>query len=88
MCSVWLLNSIHLELVDVSVCLSRGSHTLACVNFVKSHLNVDSFSDRTQDVDLVSQEILITDTRFLGRLCSYQFITNNQILFPHILSIN
>lgn len=76
MCSVWLLNSIHLELVDVSVCLSRGSHTLACVNFVKSHLNVDSFSDCTQDVDLVSQEILITDTRFLGMFTPIHYESN------------
>lgn len=67
-CNVWLWNSIHLELVDVSVCLKRSPQTtLACVNFVKSQLNVDSFSDGTQDVDLVSQEILITDTRFLSK---------------------
>lgn len=66
---MWLWNSIHLELVDVSVCLKRSDHvTLACVNFVKSHLNVDSFSDHTQDVDLVSQEILITDIRYQGVL--------------------
>lgn len=38
---------------------------LACINFIKSSLKIDQFSDGSQDIDLVSQEILITDTRFL-----------------------
>lgn len=64
--------SISLELVDVSVCLQpKPDLTLACVNFVKSHLVVESFSDHTQDIDLVSQEILITDTRFIRK---FQYI--------------
>lgn len=37
---------------------------LACINFIKSSLKIDQFSDGSQDIDLVSQEILITDTRF------------------------
>ncbi|XP_055691450.1 intermembrane lipid transfer protein Vps13D isoform X2 [Lutzomyia longipalpis] len=36
---------------------------LACINFIKSSLKIDSFSDGSQDIDLVSQEILVTDTR-------------------------
>lgn len=39
--------------------------SLACINFIKSSLKIDSFSDGSQDIDLVSQEILITDSRFL-----------------------
>lgn len=39
------------------------STPLACINFIKSTLAVDSYSDGSQDIDLVSQEILITDTR-------------------------
>ena len=37
---------------------------LACINFIKSRLSFDSYSDKSRDVDLVSQEILIFDTRF------------------------
>ncbi|XP_065212498.1 intermembrane lipid transfer protein Vps13D isoform X2 [Planococcus citri] len=67
---VWRTNCLHLDLVNVSVTLlscdsSFSDDSLACVNFIKSHLSVESFSDKSQDVDLVSQEILITDTRFL-----------------------
>lgn len=86
---VWRTNCLHLDLVNVSVTLLSGEaafsdDTLACVNFIKSHLSVESFSDKSQDVDLVSQEILITDTRFksekteierfseeLGRICIF-----------------
>ncbi|KAG8261126.1 hypothetical protein J6590_081168 [Homalodisca vitripennis] len=86
-CNVWLWNSIHLELVDVSVCLKRNPQlTLACVNFVKSHLNVDSFSDHTQDVDLVSQEILITDTRFLNEPANKRSNIFTNILQPILMS--
>lgn len=42
----------------------EGESSLACINFIKSRLTVETYSDRSQDVDLVSQEILITDTRF------------------------
>ncbi|XP_075234181.1 vacuolar protein sorting 13D [Lycorma delicatula] len=63
--SVWPCTSLYLELLDVSVRLQPSPDvTLTCINFIKSYLNVDSYSDRTQDVDLVSREILITDTRF------------------------
>lgn len=37
---------------------------LTCINFIKSSLKIDQFSDGSQDIDLVSQEILVTDTRF------------------------
>ncbi|XP_055550000.1 intermembrane lipid transfer protein Vps13D isoform X2 [Wyeomyia smithii] len=65
---LWKNLSIHLELQDVSVRLEAldidGKPTpLACINFIKSKLLVDSLSDGAQDIDLVSQEILIKDTR-------------------------
>lgn len=84
--NVWMLMSIHLDLVDVTLKLQlnhgleswcelspgqthipsqgEGESSLACINFIKSRLTVETYSDRSQDVDLVSQEILITDTRF------------------------
>merc|ERR1719427_1705817 len=37
---------------------------LARVNFIKSRLVYESFSDFSKDVDLVSQEILLRDTRY------------------------
>lgn len=37
---------------------------IACINFIKSHLTIETFSNLCQDIDLVSQEILIMDTRF------------------------
>lgn len=39
---------------------------LACIHFIKSHLTIETFSNFCQDIDLVSQEILIVDTRFHG----------------------
>ncbi|XP_031630682.1 vacuolar protein sorting-associated protein 13D isoform X2 [Contarinia nasturtii] len=77
--SLWTSMSITLDLQDVSVRLqvpkSRGLSNLmydpdetdaplACINFIKSSLKIDQFSDGSQDIDLVSQEILVTDTRF------------------------
>ncbi|XP_069683777.1 intermembrane lipid transfer protein Vps13D isoform X2 [Periplaneta americana] len=69
---VWTLTSIHLDLVDVilklQLCHGIGSNStessLACINFIKSRLMVETYSNQSRDVDLVSQEILITDTRF------------------------
>ncbi|XP_050076311.1 intermembrane lipid transfer protein Vps13D [Anopheles maculipalpis] len=75
---VWKNLSIHLELLDVSVRLVQtiddddccyGTKPLACVNFIKSKLLVDCFSDGAQDIDLVSQEIQLIDTRFLPEEC-------------------
>lgn len=50
--------------VTLKLCPNHNSSALACINFIKSRLNVDSLSDGSQDIDLISQEILITDTRF------------------------
>ncbi|XP_052894433.1 intermembrane lipid transfer protein Vps13D [Anopheles moucheti] len=73
---VWKNLSINLELLDVSVRLVEtidddcyGTKPLACVNFIKSKLLVDCFSDGAQDIDLVSQEIQLIDTRFLPEEC-------------------
>lgn len=77
--SLWTSMSITLDLQDVSVRLQMPKSRdlsnlmcdpdetdapLACINFIKSSLKIDQFSDGSQDIDLVSQEILVTDTRF------------------------
>ncbi|XP_016844832.1 vacuolar protein sorting-associated protein 13D isoform X2 [Nasonia vitripennis] len=62
----WTSSYISLELVNVTLKLHphHGIAALACVNFIKSRLILDSLSDGSQDIDLVSREILVTDTRF------------------------
>lgn len=45
------------------ILLNEKDNFLACINFIKSSLKIDSFSDGSQDIDLVSQEILVTDSR-------------------------
>lgn len=69
--SVWTSMSITLDLQGVSVRLQvpakydvTAETSLACINFIKSSLKIDIFSDQSQDIDLVSQEILVTDSRF------------------------
>lgn len=58
----------HLEKGKTESGEDEGSSPLACVNFIRSRLTFESFSDESKDVDLVSQEILISDTRFEGKL--------------------
>lgn len=60
---VWTINSIRLDLLNVIIRLNNSA-PLACVNFIKSRLIIENFSNFCQDIDLVSQEILIRDTRF------------------------
>lgn len=65
--NTWTVTSTHLDLMDVSVTLLHSHErqdALACINFFKSKLTIESYSDRSQDIDLASQEILITDIRY------------------------
>lgn len=80
----WNNLSITLDLQNVSVSLKQKPEAgpLACVNFIKSTLKVDSKSDGSQDIDLISQEILITDTRSWGRLNEINPVVN---VFTNIL---
>ncbi|XP_058059682.1 intermembrane lipid transfer protein Vps13D [Anopheles bellator] len=93
---VWKNLSIHLELLDVSVrlvqtledTLHAQTKPLACVNFIKSKLLVDCFSDGAQDIDLVSQEIQLIDTRFLAGESNGSVMTGGsevQNVFPNVL---
>ncbi|KAL0131079.1 hypothetical protein PUN28_002577 [Cardiocondyla obscurior] len=80
----WTRSCITLELVNVTVKLhpSHNIAALACVNFIKSRLTLDSLSDGSQDIDLVSQEILITDTRFQNEPVDKQCNVFTRILQP------
>ncbi|XP_073839094.1 vacuolar protein sorting 13D isoform X2 [Musca autumnalis] len=70
--SVWNTLSIHFILDNVTIYLAEpiakqnyknGYTNLACIKFVKSNLEIDSFSDGSQDIDLISTEILLVDAR-------------------------
>lgn len=56
-CRVWSTWSLRLDLHDVCVELrgGRGAPPLACINFIKSRLLLETYSDMAQDIDLVSQ---------------------------------
>lgn len=80
----WTRSCIILELVNVTVKLhpSHNIAALACINFIKSRLTLDSLSDGSQDIDLVSQEILITDTRFQNEPADRRCNVFTRILQP------
>ncbi|XP_020712491.2 intermembrane lipid transfer protein Vps13D isoform X3 [Athalia rosae] len=81
---VWTKSCITLELVNVTVALHPNHElaALACVNFIKSRLTLDSLSDGSQDIDLVSQEILVTDTRFQDEPVNHRSNVFTSILQP------
>ncbi|XP_046808377.1 vacuolar protein sorting-associated protein 13D [Lucilia cuprina] len=60
----FLLENVIISLAE-SIDLSNyySNYTLACIKFIKSTLEIDSFSDGSQDIDLISSEILIMDAR-------------------------
>lgn len=62
----WTLTSLKLDLQNVTLRLveKHDSSPLTCINFIKSRLTIETFSNLSQDIDLVSQEILLIDTRF------------------------
>ena len=72
--ALWTTTFMDMELQNVTVDLvnhhelppQQQQSGLARINFIKSRLVYESFSDFSKDVDLVSQEILLTDTRFTG----------------------
>ncbi|KYM95934.1 Vacuolar protein sorting-associated protein 13D [Cyphomyrmex costatus] len=68
--------------VHVKLHPSHNIAALACINFIKSRLTLDSLSDGSQDIDLVSQEILIMDTRFQNEPVDQQCNVFTRILQP------
>ncbi len=67
---------INMELVNVTVELltaqgRRPEASLARLDFNKSRLMYESYSDGSKDIDLVSHEIMAHDTRFRGEGCGW-----------------
>lgn len=67
--AISILISIRILLEDVSLLLALNTtqsavvEPLACIHFLKSMLEIDLFSDGSQDIDLISSNILIVDER-------------------------
>ncbi len=58
------------DLKDVSLRAKRcrsDPNPLAKVNFIQSRFTMESHTDGSKDVDLVSQEIRLHDLRFIGK---------------------
>jgi vacuolar protein sorting-associated protein 13D len=86
--AVWTGMYMDFELEDVTVDVVLQRHgqghelALARINLFKSRLVYESFSDGTKDVDLVSQEILLSDLRFDDFPVNKRANVFTQILLP------
>ncbi|KAF4525446.1 hypothetical protein B566_EDAN016234 [Ephemera danica] len=80
---VWVLNCLKLDLHNVAVDLKDAEkEPLACINFIKCRLVIESRSDGSRDIDLVSKEILISDTRFINQPVNKRTNVFTNILQP------
>ncbi|EDV97387.1 GH14723 [Drosophila grimshawi] len=69
--NVITLLSINILLEDVSILVVESTNTLpdfaqeplACIHFIRSQLEIDMLSDGSQDIDLISSNILVVDER-------------------------
>ncbi|EDW18711.2 uncharacterized protein Dmoj_GI13376 [Drosophila mojavensis] len=69
--NVITLLSIRILLEDVSIMVVQNTNTmpdfvhesLACIHFIRSQLEIDMLNDGSQDIDLISSNILIVDER-------------------------
>lgn len=74
---VWTMISMAVDLNNVTLELLTSHKvepgmpevSLAKLDFIRSRLSYDLFSDQSKETDLVSKEILASDTRFRGK-CS------------------
>ena len=76
-CLVLQLHNVAVELLDRRGPNADTHESLASLNFIRCRLLFDVYSDRSKDVELVSHEIVISDTRFKGRstllLCMFLY---------------
>ncbi len=87
--NVWTGMFMNFELQDVILDFVLAHSTpkekekaLARINFFRSRLIYESFSDSSRDVDLVSQEILLSDLRFVDCPANKRSNVFAQILQP------
>ena len=62
------LNNVTLEFVKSHDVDLGKEESLAKLDFIRSRLCYDAFSDQSKETDLVSHEILVFDTRFKGKI--------------------
>ena len=65
-CIMLHLDDVTLELLHDHESRDTPETSLAKIDFLASRLTFDSFSDGTKDIDLVSLQICIYDTRYTG----------------------
>jgi vacuolar protein sorting-associated protein 13D len=66
------LNNVTVELLTShKLDSSQPEVSLAKLDFIRSRLSYDLFSDQSKETDLVSKEILISDTRFRGNVTMF-----------------
>jgi vacuolar protein sorting-associated protein 13D len=82
--TVWTCVFMDIQLQDVilDIVPQRLGPCLARINFFKSRLIFESFSDSSRDVDLVSQEILLSDLRFADLPMNKRSSVFDKILQP------
>lgn len=75
---VWTVISMSIDLHNVTLEFLKShdlnpskEESLAKLDFIRSRLSYDAFSDQSKETDLVSHEILVCDTRFQGMQHSY-----------------
>ena len=80
---LWTGMFMNIELQDVILDLMTSpTCCMARVNLIKSRLIYESFSDSSRDIDLVSQEILLSDLRFNDYPMNKRSNVFTQILKP------
>jgi vacuolar protein sorting-associated protein 13D len=60
------LHNVTVELLNSHATPATAQQSLARLDFIHSRLSFESYSDQSKDVDLVSHEIVVSDTRFKG----------------------
>ena len=58
------------SLHDTKTFVDPSMYSLAKIDFIKSKFVYESFSDWSKTMDLVSQDVLLYDTRYEGELFS------------------
>ncbi|XP_025097802.1 vacuolar protein sorting-associated protein 13D-like isoform X4 [Pomacea canaliculata] len=61
---VMQLHNVTVELLTSHATTGQLPRSLARLDFIRSRLSYESFSDQSKDIDLVSHEIVVSDTRF------------------------
>ena len=63
---VMQLHNVTVELLTSHATPKQSQQSLARLDFIRSRLSFESYSDQSKDIDLVSHEIVVSDTRFTG----------------------